>query len=133
MVDKVNFASEIPVYEQIANEIKKEIALGNLSLSDKIPTVRELAAQMKINPNTIAKAYRILEQQGIVTIRVGSGTFVSEAGSKLSQDALQAQVCDKLQSAVIEAAALRIPKPTVREWFEAILNQFFRDGDGERK
>jgi GntR family transcriptional regulator len=124
----INSASEFPVYQQIVDQIKREIALGRLSCTDKIPTVRELAAQLIINPNTIAKAYRILEQQGIVVTRVGSGTFVSEAGSSLSQDARQTLVCGKLEFAAVEAATLRIPKITVCEWFETILSKFmFRE------
>jgi GntR family transcriptional regulator len=126
----INPASDLPVYQQIVDQIKREIALGRLSCTDKIPTVRELAAQLIINPNTIAKAYRILEQQGIVMTRVGSGTFVSEAGSSLSQDARKAIVCGKLESAVIEAATLRIAKPTLSEWFEMTVNQFlFRNSE----
>jgi GntR family transcriptional regulator len=124
MYFSLNPASEQPVYQQIVDQIKREIALGRLSSTDKIPTVRELAAQLVINPNTIAKAYKILEQQGIVVTRAGAGTFISEAGSSLSQDARKALVCGKLESAAIEAATLRIAKPAVSEWFETILNQF---------
>jgi GntR family transcriptional regulator len=126
----INQASELPVYQQIVDQIKREIALGRLSSTDKIPTVRELAAKLVINPNTIAKAYKILEQQGIVVTRVGAGTFVSEAGSSLSDDARKAFVCGKLEMAAVEAATLRIAKPVVSEWFEMILNQFlFRDSE----
>jgi len=126
----INPASESPIYQQIVDHIKREIALGRLSCTDKIPTVRELAAHLLINPNTIAKAYRILEQQGIVVTRVGAGTFVSEAGSSLSQDARKTLVCGKLESAVVEAVTLQIPKPTVCEWFEALSNQFlFRNSE----
>ena len=126
----INPTSELPVYQQIVDQIKREIAFGRLSNTDKIPTVRELAAQLIINPNTIAKAYRILEQQGIVMTRVGSGTFVSDAGSSLSDDARKSLVCSKLESGAVEAATLRIPKSTVSQWFETILSQFlFRDSE----
>jgi GntR family transcriptional regulator len=126
----INQASELPVYQQIVDQVKREIALGRLSSTDKIPTVRELAAKLVINPNTIAKAYKILEQQGIVVTRVGSGTFVSEAGSSLSDDARKTLVCGKLETAAVEAATLRIAKPVVSEWFGMILNQFlFRDSE----
>jgi GntR family transcriptional regulator len=126
----INPTSELPVYQQIVDQIKREIALGRLSCTDKIPTVREMAAQLIINPNTIAKAYKILEQQGIVVTRVGAGTFVSEAGSALSEDARKTIVCGKLESAAVEAATLRIARPAVSEWFETILNQFlFRDSE----
>lgn len=125
MYFSLNPASEQPVYQQIVDQIKRDIALGRLSSTDKIPTVRELAAQLIINPNTIAKAYKILEQQGIVITRVGAGTFVSEAGSSLSDDARKTLVCGKLETAAVEAATLRIAKPVVSQWFETVLNQFF--------
>jgi GntR family transcriptional regulator len=126
----INSASELPVYQQIVDQIKREIALGRLSSTDKIPTVRELASKLIINPNTIAKAYKILEQQGIVVTRVGAGTYISEAGSSLSDDARKSLVCGKLESAAVEAATLRVAKSAVSEWFDTILNQFlFRDSE----
>jgi len=124
MYFSINPASEYPVYQQIVDQIKREIALGRLNANDQIPTVRDLASRILINPNTIAKAYRILEQQGIVNTRVGSGTYISEQGSTLSQEARKSIVCGKLEFGIIEAATLQIPKNTVRDWFDAILNTF---------
>jgi len=70
--------SDRPVYQQIIDHIKREIALKRLLSGEKISTVRELARQLVINPNTIAKAYKYLEQEGILTTRPGAGAFVSE-------------------------------------------------------
>jgi len=69
---RIDNASNRPVYRQIIDQIKRDIALGRLIKDEKLPTVRQLAAQLAINPNTIAKAYRQLEGEGIIITRPGS-------------------------------------------------------------
>ena len=73
---KVNAHSDIPLYKQIAEQIKQEVANLQLKVGDHIPTVRELAFTLKINPATVARAYQELEQQGIVGASRRRGTIV---------------------------------------------------------
>ena len=70
--------SDIPIYKQIVEQISEAIAKDTISIGDKLPAVRKLAAELVINPNTVARAYTILEQQGLVATKSGSGTFVSD-------------------------------------------------------
>ena len=78
----IDNASNRPVYLQIIDQIKYDIALGRLIKGDKLPTVRQLAAELVINPNTIAKAYRQLEQDGIIATKPGAGAFeISSKGT----------------------------------------------------
>ncbi len=70
-------ASGVPVYRQIIRQIEHSIVARKLEPGDKLPTIRSLAVELKINPNTIAKAYGELEIRGLVTTQVGSGTFIS--------------------------------------------------------
>jgi GntR family transcriptional regulator len=70
--------SDIPIYKQVVEQIGQAIAKSTLSIGDKLPAVRKLAAELVINPNTVARAYTILEQGGLVTTKTGSGTFVSD-------------------------------------------------------
>ena len=70
--------SDSPIYKQVVEQIGEAIAKGSLSVGDKLPAVRKLAAELVINPNTVARAYTILEQAGLVTTKTGSGTFVSD-------------------------------------------------------
>lgn len=70
--------SSIPLYVQIAERIRVAIANGTLSSAAPLPSVRQLAAQLRVNPATITQAYRDLEAQGFVEIRHGAGTFVRE-------------------------------------------------------
>ena len=67
-----------PIYVQVAEQISQAIAKGQLVNGDKLPAVRKLAAELVINPNTVARAYSRLEQAGLVTTKTGSGTFVSD-------------------------------------------------------
>ncbi len=72
------------MYQQIYNEVIKEISLGLLIPHEKLATVRELATNLGINPNTVSKAYQLLEQNGFIYSAVGKGSFVSDRTDKLS-------------------------------------------------
>jgi GntR family transcriptional regulator len=67
-----------PIYAQIVGQISEAVARGQIAVGDKLPPVRKLAAELVINPNTVARAYSVLEQAGIVTTKTGAGTFVSD-------------------------------------------------------
>lgn len=71
-------SSGVPFYRQIIQQIEHAILSGRLSCGSRLPTIRSLAITLKINPNTIAKAYSELEIRGIVVTQVGSGTYVSD-------------------------------------------------------
>lgn len=73
----IEFSSGIPVYKQIINLVYFEIGSGNLCEGDRLPTIKELAERFKVNPNTIAKAYRELDIKGVISSRRGDGSFVS--------------------------------------------------------
>jgi GntR family transcriptional regulator len=72
----LNSHSGVPPYLQIAQQVKEAMRLGQLSVGDQLPTVREVVAQIVIHPNTVFKAYRELEQEGLVASRPSHGTFV---------------------------------------------------------
>jgi len=75
----------VPVYLQIVNQVKYLVAAGRLAPGEEMPSVRALAEQLVINPNTVARAYLELERAGLVVKRHGSGTYVSEEGSPLAR------------------------------------------------
>lgn len=76
----VEFASPVPVYEQIKKKIKHAIAKKSLAANETLPSIRELASFLKINPNTVARAYRDLFQENIIDGRAGKGYWVKETG-----------------------------------------------------
>jgi GntR family transcriptional regulator len=75
----------VPIYLQIVNQVKYLVASGRLEAGDELPTIRALAEKLLVNPNTVARAYRELEQAGVVTTRRTAGTYVSDAGSPLAR------------------------------------------------
>ena len=78
----VDFSSGVHVYKQIINIIYSAIGNGELSEGDKLPTIKELAEQLAVNPNTIAKSYRELELKGVIASKRGNGSFISSNQSK---------------------------------------------------
>src|SRR6201987_3816267 len=69
--------SGVATYLQIVQQVKEALRLGTIDVGDQLPTVREVVADLAINPNTVAKAYRDLEREGLVVARQGRGTFVA--------------------------------------------------------
>jgi GntR family transcriptional regulator len=74
---EVNFDDPRPIYRQVADEVQRTILVGILKPDDALPAVRQLAATLKVNPNTIQHAYQQLEREGAVYVRRGRGTFVA--------------------------------------------------------
>lgn len=121
---RINNASDRSVYQQIIDQIKRDIALGRLLKDEKLPTVRQLAGQLAINPNTIAKAYRQLEQEGIIMTRPGTGTFVANLDSHLSRTVKRKLLSEELERIAIEAFHMQIDRQTLLEWFNNAAEKF---------
>jgi len=77
---QVDAASPVPIYAQIVAQVRAGVAAGALLAGDPLPSVRQLAAELRINPNTVAQAYRELEREGLAYVQRGQGTFVAEVG-----------------------------------------------------
>ncbi|MEM8931483.1 MAG: GntR family transcriptional regulator [Acidobacteriota bacterium] len=75
----------VPIYQQIERQVKLLVAAGRLVAGEQLPTVRRLAEQLLVNPNTVARAYRELEAAGVLVARRGAGVFVAEGGSPLAE------------------------------------------------
>jgi len=75
---ELDFRSGIPIYIQVVDRIKEMIADGRLKRGDQLPTVRTLAQELRINFNTVARAYRILDESGIISTQQGRGTYILE-------------------------------------------------------
>ncbi len=115
------------VYQQIINQVKRDIALGRLVKEEKLPTVRQLAGQLAINPNTIAKAYRQLEQEGIIVTKPGAGAFVANLDSNLSRGVRKKLICGDIERVVVEAYHMQIDKQMLTDWFNNIVERFNSD------
>lgn len=78
MLISIDTADARPIYVQIMDEIRRAVVLGTVGPDDPLPSVRQLAGELKVNPNTVQQAYRELERDGLVYVRRGQGTFVAE-------------------------------------------------------
>ena len=85
MILKIDTTSGKPVYQQLMDQIKFAVAAGRLAAGDRLPTVRDVAVQVRVNRNTVARVYAELEREGLLYTRAGQGTFVSDRGSGLSR------------------------------------------------
>ena len=120
----INNSSNRPVYQQIMDQIKRDIALGRLIKNEKLPTVRQLAGQIAINPNTIAKAYRQLEQQGIIVTKAGAGAFVANLDSNLSRSVRKKLISEELERIAVDAYHMQIDRQALLEWFNNAVVKF---------
>jgi GntR family transcriptional regulator len=121
---RIDNASDRAVYLQIIDQVKRDVALGRLAKEERLPTVRQLAQQLALNPNTIAKAYRQLEQEGIIVTRSGAGAFIANLDTMLSKSVRRRLICDELDRIVVEAFHMQIDKETITEWFQTALERF---------
>src|SRR6266498_4184570 len=91
MLFRPNSSSGVPIYLQLMEQVKHAVDTGALKAGDQLPGMRPLAEELVINPNTVAKAYRELEHEGIIELRHGSGAFVTAgAGRKRQPDKIRA-------------------------------------------
>lgn len=110
---QIDFSSRVPIYEQLYASIVKLSAVGVLKPGDRIPAVRVLATQLGVNPNTVAKSYKMLENSGYIYSTVGRGSFISDKLSKASAEKLLA--FDELKDAIKKAESMGIKKEEVIE------------------
>lgn len=107
----INYQSREPIYEQLYNNVVRLIGMGVLSPHEKLPTVRAMAQQLGINPNTVSKSYQMLEQSGYIYSTVGKGSFVADNRSVLLGQ--QAETKEQLVKAIKSAADVGILKKDV--------------------
>jgi GntR family transcriptional regulator len=95
MLIHLDAADARPLYQQIVDEVRRAVVLGTLAPDDPLPSVRALAAELKVNPNTVQQAYRELERAGAVYSRRGQGTFVARQGAESERELLLRDVAER--------------------------------------
>lgn len=103
----------VPIYLQIVNQVKYLAACGRLEPGTQLPSVRKLADQLLVNPNTIARAYRELESEGVLTTRPGAGVFVASDGSPLARREQLRILQDRVDQLLAEASHMQIDVETL--------------------
>ena len=102
----INYRDSRPIYEQVKDNLRRAIITGGLRADEKIPSVRDLAGQLAINPNTIQKAYRELETEGYIYSVPGKGSFVGECLE--AREARKSELFDQLDSSVTDLKQLGV-------------------------
>ncbi len=123
----------VPIYLQLIEQVKRSVALGVLAPGERLPTVKQLATDLTINPNTVARAYRELERDGVIETSVGRGSFVSQNGAgNRAAAALTDVASSAVDGAVREAKSMGLKRSQVRDLFNLALERWYStDGDAE--
>ena len=121
--------SSVPLNDQIKEQIRLAVATGVLRPGEQLPTVREIAGRLRVNPNTMARAYRELQMEGLLTARQGSGTFVSENAKIMGEQEGLRLVTDRLRKASGLAADLGLGQKE----FVALAERALREAVNGRK
>jgi GntR family transcriptional regulator len=128
---KIETSGFIPIYEQIKKGVISEISLGALKANEALPSIRDLAAELVVNPNTVARAYRELELEGFITTRKGKASFVAENSSSLIHKERTKLLEDVFDRAITEARKFGLDAVEIRRIVESRLRNQERRGEGE--
>ena len=110
MILQINFKSGMPIYLQIVDQIKAAAASGALHPGEVLPSIRPLAEELRVNRNTVAKAYTELESLGVIETLPGRGCFLKENHSALRKEARRKLLIDDVDQAIVQAHHLQVPR-----------------------
>jgi GntR family transcriptional regulator len=126
---KIDFRSDQPIYIQIVEQIRREVANGKLKQGDQLPTVRQLATELRVNFNTVARAYRLLDEARIISTQQGRGTYIWEQPSEETLEHLRSQELELLtQRYLHETLNLGFKPEQVTQMFNQRL-EAWKSGD----
>ena len=101
---RLDFRSGVPIYTQVMEQIEQLVEAGVLQPGDQLPTVRALAQELRVNFNTIARAYRLLDEAGIISTQQGRGTYILEARASEKPEDIRAQALQTLSQRFLQDA-----------------------------
>ena len=125
--------SPVPLYLQIAEEIRRLVALGALRPGERLPSVRDLAVRARVNRNTAARAIQHLEGEGIVRARVGQGTFVEETPMRIDRARRDASIDRLIDGLLVEAETRGMPLEELAPRVWGRLERFRRRQESARR
>ena len=130
---QIDFRSGLPIYTQIVNQVQAQIAGGILKPDDQLPTVRALAQELRVNFNTVARAYRILDEARIISTQQGRGTYITEIPPPKVRDKLRKESLQALTEQYIsEARRLEFAKAEIREMIQEQLKAWNVDSEANQ-
>lgn len=137
MLLRINFKSGKPAYLQLVDQVKAAAASGALQPGEPLPSIRPLAEELRLNRNTIAKAYSELESQGVIETQPGKGSFLKENHSPLRKEIRRKLLIEEIDQAIVMAHHLQVPGPEflqlLRERMDALELQRRSNEDHKEK
>jgi len=124
---QIDDRSGVPVYRQMMDQMKYYVAGGTLRPGDQLPSIRELAGALAVNPTTVVKAYTELEREGVIEMRHGKGAFVAELPAALPPAEQELALRRTARQLAIEAAQLNVPGPRVLAVVRSELQRLEQD------
>ena len=124
MLWQINFKSGKPVYLQVVDQVKSAAAAGTMQPGEALPSIRPLAEELRVNRNTIAKAYTELENQGVIETIPGKGCFIRPNNSPLKKDVRRKLLSEEVDQVVVQAHHLQVPPPELVDLVKERLEVF---------
>jgi GntR family transcriptional regulator len=125
---QIDFESGVPIYTQLVDRIKQMVAGGQLQPGQQLPTIRQLAADLRVNYNTVGRAYLILDQAGIISTQQGRGTYIT---TRLDEEQVQRLWRDKLRGMIGQAIHDALALGYSRQEIERIVEEQLDEADGD--
>jgi len=118
----LELGSSVPIYIQIVDQVREQLAAGLLKPGDQLPTVRQLASELRVNFNTIARAYRLLDEAGLISTQRGRGTYLVERGSeKITEVFRNMTIEEQLQKTIHSLLRQGYTKEEIDNVYKSIL------------
>jgi len=116
LILQIDFRSGLPIYTQVVNQVQAQVVSGVLKPGDQLPTVRALAEELRVNFNTVARAYRLLDEARIISTQQGRGTYITEIPPPKVSERLRKETLEALtQRYISEAMRLEFSKSEIRQ------------------
>lgn len=120
----INPGSSVPIYKQITEQVRLAVATGRLTVTDQLPSVRALAEQLVVNPNTVARAYGDLAREGLIDTQPGRGVFVIQKRKVLAREESRRRLEPLLNTLISEGLAMNFTLEELQAAFAEKLNQW---------
>lgn len=134
LILQIDFRSGLPIYAQIVNQVHAQIASGILQPGDQLPTVRALAEELRVNFNTVARAYRLLDEERIISTQQGRGTYITEIPPPKVSEKFRREALDELTKRYIEEAVrLEFSKSEIKQMVSDQLKAWTESQESEKE
>lgn len=120
---RINESSPVPIYQQIIDAMRREILAGVYGPDSRLPSIRDMAVELKVNPNTIARAYQEMASAGVIYFKRGQGAYVTPQSEEDLLEQAKAEMAKHILEIITIARSMGLDRTQVRRIFDAVLDQ----------